>query len=104
MVVREAHVSAPTRRRRILSRFIVVVAIALAVEGLVATMEALHEGMTHLPHAFGAIVAVAALIAAWGLFVRLNRAAEDVEPEAMQQAKDEDRKPDRACRFGRLPR
>ena len=91
-VVREAHVSAPTRVRRFLSRFIVVVAVALAIEGLVATMKALHEDMSQLPYAASAIVGVAALMAAWGLFVYLNRAAEDVEPEAMQQAKDEDEK------------
>ena len=93
-VVREAHVSAPTRVRRFLSRFIVVVAVALAIEGLVATMKALHEDMALLPHAAAAVIAVAALIAAWGVFIRLNRAAEDVEPEAMRQAKEEDRKLD----------
>lgn len=91
-VVREAHVSAPTRVRRFLSRFIVVVAIALAIEGLVATMKALHEDMAQLPYAASTVAGVAALIAAWGLFVRLNRSAEDVEPEAMRKAKDEDRK------------
>ena len=91
-VVREAHVSAPTRVRRFLSRFVVVVAVALAIEGLVATMKALHEDMTLLPDAAAAVAAVAALLAAWGVFIRLNRSAEDVEPEAMQHAKDEDRK------------
>jgi hypothetical protein len=93
-VVREAHVSAPTRVRRFLSRFIVVVAVALAIEGLVATMKALHEDLAQLPYAASSIVAVSALLAAWGLFIRFNRVAEDIEPEAMQQAKDEDRKLD----------
>lgn len=93
-VVREAHVSAPTRVRRFLSRFIVVIAVALAVEGLVATMKALHEDMTLLPHAAASVVGVAVLVAAWGYFIRANRAAEDVEPEAMEQAKEEDRKLD----------
>jgi hypothetical protein len=93
-VVREAHVSAPTRVRRFLSRFIVVIAIALAVEALVGTMKALHEDMTLLPHAAACVVGVALLLAAWGYFVRANRAAEDVEPEAMAQAKEEDRKLD----------
>jgi hypothetical protein len=91
-VIREAHVSAPTRVRRFLSRFIVVVAIALAIEGLVATMKALHEDMSQLPYAASAVVGVAALIAAWGAFVYWNRAAEDVEPEAMEKAKEEDEK------------
>ena len=93
-VVREAHVSAPTRVRRFLSRFIVVIAIALAVEALVGTMKALHEDMTLLPHAAACVVGVALLVAAWGYFVRANRSAEDIEPEAMAQAKDEDRKLD----------
>src|SRR6188768_1789372 len=35
-VVRRVHVSAPTRVRRYLSRFLVVVVIALAIESLVA--------------------------------------------------------------------
>jgi hypothetical protein len=91
-VVREAHVSGPTRVRRFLSRFIVVIATALAVEALVGTMKALHEDMTLLPHASASLVGVALLIAAWGYFIRANRAAEDVEPEAMAQAKEEDRK------------
>jgi hypothetical protein len=93
-VVREAHVSAPTRVRRFLSRFVVVISIALAVEGLVATMKALHEDPTMLPYAASVVVAVAALLAAWGVFIRMNRSAEDVEPEAMEQAKQEDRKLD----------
>ncbi|MGZ8260596.1 MAG: hypothetical protein ACXWUL_08605 [Caldimonas sp.] len=91
-VVREAHVSAPTRVRRFLSRFVVVIAIALAVEALVGTMKALHEDMTLLPHAAASIVGVALLVAAWGYFIRANRAAEDIEPEAMAHAKEEDRK------------
>lgn len=37
-------------------------------------------------------LAAAALLAAWGLFIRFNRAAEDVEPEAMAEAKREDAK------------
>src|SRR3954464_8858292 len=50
-VVREAHVSAPTRVRRFLSRFVVVIVVALAIEGLVGTMKALHEDMSALPAA-----------------------------------------------------
>ena len=91
-VVREAHVSAPTRVRRFLSRFIVVIAIALAVEALVGTMKALRGDMTLLPHAAAGVVGVALLLAAWGYFIRANRSAEDIEPEAMAQAKKEDRK------------
>jgi hypothetical protein len=32
------------------------------------------------------------LLAGWGWFVRMNRYAEELEPEAMQEAKREDRK------------
>jgi hypothetical protein len=93
-VIREANVSAPTRVRRFLSRFIVVMVIALAIEGLVATMKALHQDPTDLPYAASIIASVAALLAGWGAFVWFNRAAEDVEPEAMQKAKQEDDKVD----------
>ena len=34
----------------------------------------------------------AALTVAGGAFIRLNRAAEDLEPESMREAKEEDRK------------
>jgi hypothetical protein len=91
-VIRDAHVSAPTRVRRFLSRFIVVIVVALAIEGLVATMKALHEDASELPYAASVIAGVAALVAAWGVFIWLNRAAEEIEPEAMAQAKDEDQK------------
>jgi hypothetical protein len=91
-VIREAHVSGPTRVRRFLSRFMVVLVVALAVEGLVATFRALHENPTHLPYAASIVFATAALLAGWGVFVKLNRAAEELEPEAMEEAKREDRK------------
>ena len=91
-VIRGVNVSAPTRVRRFLSRFIVVIVVALAIEGLVATVKALHEDPTMLPYASSVVAAVAALIAAWGAFIWLNRAAEEIEPEAMAQAKEEDRK------------
>ena len=91
-VVRGAHVSAPTRVRRFLSRFVVVIAVALAVEALVATMKALREDMTLLPHAAASVAAVALLLAGWGHFIRANRSAEDIEPEAMAEAKKEDKK------------
>lgn len=91
-VIRDADISAPTRVRRFLSRFFVVIVVALAVEGLVATFKALHENPTHLAYAASILVADALLLAAWGLFVYLNRAAEELEPEAMADAKREDQK------------
>lgn len=91
-VIREADVSAPTRVRRFLSRFLVVVVVALAIEGLVATFKALHQDPSQLGYAAGLIASTALLLASWGLFVRLNRSAEELEPEAMAEAKREDKK------------
>ena len=90
-VLREADISAPTRVRRFLSRFFVVIVVALAIEGLVATFRAIHEDPAQLPYAASLLVAVGVLLAAWGLFVHLNRSAEELEPEAMADAKREDR-------------
>lgn len=91
-VIRSADISAPTRVRRFLSRFFVVVIVALAIEGLVATFKAIHEDLTHLAYAAGLLLATGVLLAAWGLFVYLNRSAEELEPEAMADAKREDEK------------
>ncbi|WP_428416539.1 hypothetical protein [Methylibium sp.] len=93
-VVREAHVSGPTRVRRFLSRFLVVVVVALAIEGLIGVFKALRENPEHLSGAALLLVAVGVLLAGWGVFIRLNTAAEALEPEAMEQAKREDRKLD----------
>ena len=91
-VVRQAHVSGPTRVRRFLSRFLVVIVVSLAVEGLVAAFRAAREDSAQLLHAAALIVSVGVLLAGWGFFVRMNRYAEELEPEAMQEAKKEDRK------------
>jgi Ni/Fe-hydrogenase subunit HybB-like protein len=91
-VIRDADVSAPTRVRRFLSRFFVVIIVALAIEGLVATFKAIHEDPTQLPYAASVLVAVGVLLAAWGVFIALNRRAEELEPEAMADAKREDKK------------
>jgi len=90
-VVRDANLSAPTRIRRFLSRFFVVVIVALAIEGLVATFKAIHEDMTQLTYASFLIVAVGVLLSAWGIFIRLNRYAEELEPVAMAEVKREDK-------------
>jgi hypothetical protein len=89
---RAAHVSGPTRVRRFLSRFLVVLVVALTIEGLVATFRALHENPSQLPAAASILVGTALLLAGWGLFIRLNVSAENLEPEAMAEAKREDKK------------
>lgn len=91
-VVRRVHVSAPTRVRRYLSRFLVVVVVALSIESLVGVVEALHVDPKQLPHAASVAVAAAALLAAWAVFVRFNRDVEQLEPEALAEAKREDAK------------
>ncbi|MBK7976275.1 MAG: hypothetical protein IPK07_24390 [Deltaproteobacteria bacterium] len=91
-VIRDVHVSGPTRVRRFLSRFLVVVVVAVAIEGLVATFRAADGEPIELMYAASLLVGTGALLAGWGLFIRLNRYAEELEPEAMAEAKDEDRK------------
>jgi hypothetical protein len=89
-VQRDAALSAPTRVRRFLSRFLIVVVVALSVETLVAVFELVHTDPSKLPQAASIGVAAAALLAAWGAFVRLNTKAEELEPEAMARTKRED--------------
>ncbi|WP_186310760.1 hypothetical protein [Paraburkholderia sp. BCC1886] len=91
-VIREADVSAPTRVRRFMSRFLVVVVVALAIEGLVATFKALHQDPSQLRYAAWLIASTGLLLACWGVFIHLNRSAEELEPEAMEDAKREDKK------------
>lgn len=91
-VVRDAHVSGPTRVRRFLSRFLVVIVVALAIEGLVATFRAAHEDASGLLLAAALIGAIGLLLVGWGVFIHLNARAEELEPEAMEDAKSEDKK------------
>ena len=93
-VQRKAIMSAPTRVRRFISRFLVVVVVALAIEALTAAFRFVHDAPEHLPDAAAVAVGAAALLIAWGVFVRLNLAAEHLEPEAMRRAKREDKKLD----------
>lgn len=91
-VQRRAQMSAPTRVRRFLSRFMVVLVVSLSIETLVTVFRFGHESPQFLPYAAATGLAAAALLVGWGVFIRLNRSAEELEPEAMQQAKREDRK------------
>lgn len=91
-VERKAQVSTPTRARRFVSRFMVVVIVALSIEALVGVFELLHEEPEKLPHAATIALSAAALLAAWGAFIRMNKDAEELEPEAMEETKREDQK------------
>ncbi len=92
-VVRDAHISGPTRVRRFLSRFLNVLVVALAVEALVATFKAQKEPV-ELLYAAALVGGVGVLLAGWGAFIRFNTEAEKLEPEAMAEAKSEDVKLD----------
>jgi hypothetical protein len=93
-VQREASTSTPTRVRRFLSRFLVVVVVSLSIECLVSAFQSLHGHPELLPHAGVIGLCAAGLLLAWGAFIRLNIAAEHLEPQAMQEAQAEDDKID----------
>lgn len=90
-VQREVHVSSPTRLRRFLSRFMIVVVVSLGVECLVGVFQFIHTQPELLPQVASIGIAAAVLLASWGLFVRMNVEAEKLEPEAMRDAKSEDK-------------
>lgn len=89
-VQRDAHMSAPTRVRRFLSRFMVVLVVSLSIETVVLVFRFSQEHPEYLPYVACVGITAALLLAAWGLFIRLNRSAEELEPEAMEKAKRED--------------
>ena len=91
-VQREAQMSAPTRVRRFLSRFLVVLVVSLSIESLVLVFRVSHDAPEQLPYAASVGLVAGVLLVAWGVFIRLNRSAEELEPEAMEQAKEEDKK------------
>jgi hypothetical protein len=89
-VRREASMSTPTRARRFLSRFMLVVVVSLAVEFLVLVFELIHTDTSRLKDATALGFGAAALLVGWALFVRFNVEAEKLEPEAMEDVKRED--------------
>lgn len=79
-----------------------VIALLLICGALLVIVIAVHVCWTALDAGLGidaaqeiieaiGLIAVA-VVAGWGVFIRLNRYAEELEPEAMDQAKDEDKK------------
>jgi hypothetical protein len=89
-IQRSANISSPTRVRRFLSRFLIVVVVSLGVECLIGVFQFVHGKPQYLPHAASVGLAAAAILATWGLFVRMNTEAEKLEPEAMAEVKAED--------------
>jgi hypothetical protein len=51
-----------------------------------------HKDAARLPQATFIGVAAGVLLAAWCVFVKLNRSAEELEPEDMEKMKREDEK------------
>jgi hypothetical protein len=91
-VQRQAQVNAPTRVRRFLSRFLVVIIVALSIECLITVIELAHKNPLQLPQAAFIGIAAGVLLGAWGAFIKLNKSAEEIEPEAMERTKREDNK------------
>lgn len=91
-IQRASTMSSPSRVRRFLSRFLVVLVVALSIEALVAVFRFSRDDPSQLPYAAAIGFMAAALLAAWGLFIKLNFAAEQLEPEALAAAKEEDSK------------
>jgi putative Mn2+ efflux pump MntP len=89
-VQREAQMSVPTRVRRFLSRFMIVLVVSLSIEALVAVFQFTRAQPASLPYAALIGLMAAALLAAWGVFIWLNRSAEELEPHAMAQVQRED--------------
>jgi hypothetical protein len=90
-IQREANISSPTRVRRFLSRFLIVVVVSLSVECLIGVFQFVHGSPEYLPHAASIGIAAAALLATWGMFVRMNVSAEELEPHAMHDVQAEDK-------------
>lgn len=91
-IQRASHMSSPSRVRRFLSRFLVVLVVALSIEALVAVFRFSRDAPAQLPYAAAIGWMAAALLAAWGVFIRMSLGAEDLEPEALAAAKQEDSK------------
>ena len=90
-IIRDVHISGPSRIRRFLSRFMVMLVVALTIEGLIASFKAQKEPQ-QLLYAAALLVATASLLVGWGVFIKLNSAAEKLEPESLEEAKKEDTK------------
>jgi hypothetical protein len=70
----------------------IVLVVSLTIESLVLVFHFSHDAPEQLPYAATVGLTAAALLAAWAIFIRLNRSAEELEPEAMAEAKREDDK------------
>jgi hypothetical protein len=90
-VQRSVNISSPTRVRRFLSRFLIVVVVSLSIECLIGVFQFMHGKPEYLPHSASIGLAAAAILATWGLFIRNNVEAEKLEPHSMRQVQAEDK-------------
>ena len=67
---------AAARARRVLSRFLVVVVVSLAIESLVAIFKMAHNDPSKISQAAYIAFAAAALLTAWGFFIRMGQREE----------------------------
>ena len=65
--------SAAARARRVLSRFLVVVIVSLAIESLVAIFKLMHEDPSKISDGAFIAFAAAALLVGWGVFIKLSQ-------------------------------
>ena len=75
-----------------------VLVVALSIETVVLMLRFSQDTPELLPYAATVGYAAAALLIAWGIFIWLNRSAEELEPEAMHKAKREDRKVEKSLK------
>lgn len=68
-----ARLNAAARARRVLSRFLVVVIVSLAIESLVAIFKLVDDDPARISEGAYIAFAAAALLAAWGFFIRMGQ-------------------------------
>src|SRR5712664_2617511 len=68
------------------------------LNAVLESIAVLQNNPEYLPYVASVGLTAAAMLAAWGVFIRLNRSAEELEPEAMQAAKREDRKVEKSVK------
>lgn len=95
-VQRSVNISSPTRVRRFLSRFLIVVVVSLSIECLIGVFQFMHGRPEYLLHSAAIGVAAAAILATWGMFVRMNVEAEKLEPHSMHEVQAEDKELEQA--------
>lgn len=68
-----SRLNAAARARRVLSRFLVVVVVSLAIESLVAIFKFMHDDPAKISDGAFIAFAAATLLVSWGVFTRLSQ-------------------------------